>query len=82
MKSGIQQFRDWIKRKGFNQRDTADFFGWSESAISQYLSGDRAPELANAVKIEEETGIPARAWLLTDDDKSVSGSPKRKIHAA
>ena len=84
--NAIEQFRGWMERRGFNQAQTAAFFGWHESVISQYLSGLRAPELRNAAVIEERTGIPARAWVLSEDDKSSastsSATSKRKIHRA
>ena len=82
VKHGIAQLRDWMKRRGFNQHDTADFFGWHDSVISQYLSGARTPDLTNAVKIREATGVPVEAWLLSEDDKSPAVTGKRKIHAA
>lgn len=86
MQSGREQFRAWIGRMGLKQREVAEMFGWFESTISQYLSGERVPQTANAVKIEERTGIPVRAWLLTPDDKAesepVAVAGKRKIHRA
>lgn len=86
MHSGPAQFRDWMYRRHFNQADTAKFFGWHESVISQYLSGDRIPNLENAVKIEDLTGISVTAWLSSPDDDpepaTSSGSPKRKLHKA
>lgn len=69
MQSGPTQFRAWIKRCSMNQAQAAEFFGWHESVISQYLSGARTPNTINAVKIEELAGIPVKAWLLSGDDK-------------
>lgn len=70
MQAGRLQFRTWIDlRFGGSQVKAAQFFGWHESVISQYLSGDRVPATVNAVKIEELAGIPVRAWLLSADDK-------------
>lgn len=70
MSSGREQFRDWIERRKFNQVAAAKHFGWHESVISQYLSGERRPNLENAILIEEKTGIPAKAWLSTLDDET------------
>lgn len=70
MQSGRDQFRAWMKRRTMNQAEAAKFFGWHESVISQYLSGDRVPATVNAVKIEEATGIPVRAWLLSQSAKA------------
>lgn len=86
MHSGPSQLRDWMARRHFNQAETAAFFGWYESVISQYLGGQRIPNLENAVKIEELTGIPVTAWLSSSDDdpESVASSAdaKRKLHKA
>lgn len=72
MQSGVEQLRGWMDRKSFNQADTARFFGWHESVISQYLSGARRPNLPNAVLIEEHTGIPVKAWQLSRLDRAPS----------
>lgn len=81
-KSGPEQFKDWMKRRGFNQSETAEFFGWGENVISQFANGRRSPGLARAIKIEELTGIPVEAWASSDDDESGSAvtatSPKRQ----
>lgn len=84
MQSGPKQLRDWMSRRGFNQAETAAFFGWLESELSNYLSGTRRPTLTKAALVEERTGIPARAWLSTDLDESentVSATaPKSRLH--
>ena len=69
MKSGPEQLRDWMRRRVFNQAETAEHFGWDETTISKILNGVRVPGLENAVKIERETGIPVEAWLPTPADK-------------
>lgn len=75
-----------MKRRGFNQADAARFFGWHESVISQYLSGERVPNLDNAVKIETLTGIQESAWLSSPDDESAepiaAGTRKPTRHKA
>ena len=75
-----------MRRRDFNQVETAKYFGWHESVISQYLSGDRCPNLENALTIEDKTGIPAKAWLSIDVDESrnvaVAAGAKRRIHKA
>jgi transcriptional regulator with XRE-family HTH domain len=86
MHRGPKQFRDWMRRREFNQSDAAKHFGWHESVISQYLTGERRPNLENAIQIEELTGIPAKSWLSSEDDESdtvtVSTAHKRRIHKA
>jgi transcriptional regulator with XRE-family HTH domain len=69
MKSGPEQFKDWCIRRGFMQREAADYFGWHETYISHLLSGARTPGLDNAVTIERLTGIPIEAWVSSEIDK-------------
>lgn len=74
MKSGVEHFKGWLERMRFNQRQAAAYFGWDETFISHILSGKRTPGLANAVKIEELTGIPARTWVSSELDESESAA--------
>ena len=69
MKSGAEQLRDWMKRRGFNQAETALEFGWTESFVSMLMNEHRMPSLDNAVKIERLTGIPVVAWSSSGDDE-------------
>lgn len=78
MKSGPEQLRDWMERRGFNQRETADHFGWTESYVSLLLRFERSPGLPNAMAIERETGIPAEAWLA----EASSGLDKAAVGVA
>ena len=66
MKSGPEQFKDWMHRRRFMQREAAEHFGWHETYISQLLNGARTPGLDNAVTIERETGIPVEAWMSSE----------------
>lgn len=66
MKSGPDQFRDWLERRGVNQREAAELLSITDVFVSQILNNVRTPGLANAVKIERLTGIPVESWLLTD----------------
>lgn len=63
MKSGHEELKDWMERRGFNQRLTAAYFEWDEAYISNLVAGRRTPGLDNAVKIERMTGIPIEAWV-------------------
>lgn len=69
MTSGPEQLKDWCIRRGFMQREAADYFGWHETYISHLLSGSRTPALDNAVHIERMTGIPVEAWVPSEMDK-------------
>jgi transcriptional regulator with XRE-family HTH domain len=68
MQSGHEQLRDWMRRRGFTQYEAAQYIGWAEASFSKLVNGLRTPGLANAVKIEELTGIPARTWVASAVD--------------
>lgn len=60
-----------MERRGFNQRETAEHFGWDETFVSMLLADPprrRKPGLTNAIKIERETGIPVEAWVSSELD--------------
>ena len=68
MKHGIEQFKDWMARRGFSQREAAEFLGWHDTYICHVLKGRRVPDLTNAVRIERMTGIPVSAWVPSNQD--------------
>lgn len=78
MLSGAEQLRDWMKRRGFTQRETAAHFDWDETFISKLVRGERTPGLDNALKIERETGIPVEAWVSSEQDISEPAVPENR----
>lgn len=77
--SGSDQLKDWMERRGFNQTETAAFFGWPQALISYLINNQRTPGLRKAIRIERETGIPVEAWTLSpvhesDDDEPATAS--------
>lgn len=84
MVSGAEQFKDWMKRRGFTQRETAAHFGWDETFISALVTEDerrrRRPGLTNAIRIERETGIPVEAWASSalDESEATTAGKSRK----
>jgi len=83
MQSGSEQLKDWMKRRGFTQRETAKFFDWDETFISALVTEDesrrRRPGLTNAIRIERETGIPVEAWLSSErDGTEIVGAVKNR----
>lgn len=72
MQHGHEQLRDWQRRRGFNQREASDFLGVNVVFYSQILNGKRQPGLANAIRLEQQTGISVESWVLTE----VSESPE------
>lgn len=81
MKSGAEQFKDWMHRRfGHDspQRDTAILFGWDRTFVSALIRGRRIPGLVNAIKIERETGIPVEAWAASElEEARASDGPTR-----
>ncbi len=83
MPSGSQQLRQWIDRRGVNQREAAGLLGLNEVVLSQLLSGKRQPGLANAIRIERVTGISVESWLqseLSDASSDASADPRKAKH--
>lgn len=81
MQSGPEQLKDWIERRGFNQRLAAAFLGWDESIISNMLTGKRGIGLENAVYLERMTGIPVEAWVSSELDRydeAVAAAPRKR----
>jgi transcriptional regulator with XRE-family HTH domain len=74
MKSGPAQLKDWMHRRKFLQKETAEFLGFDETFVSQLVNGRRQPGLVNAIVIERLTGIPVEAWLSTSVDESSAGA--------
>ena len=77
MNTGPEQLKDWMHRRRFLQRETAEYIGFDESYISQLLSRTRSPGLDNAVKIERATGIPVEAWASSEMTKAEADMPER-----
>jgi transcriptional regulator with XRE-family HTH domain len=78
MQSGPTQFRDWMRRRGFDQRDAAEYLGLHEAHLSMFLNGKRTPGLDNAIALERKTGIPVEAWTLSGlNDAELAVSSKR-----
>jgi plasmid maintenance system antidote protein VapI len=82
MKPGHIQFAEWMKRRGFSQRETARFLGWHETFISKIVKGSRVPGLASAVKIERHTGIPVKAWMSSSRGKTSQPSKETRGKSA
>lgn len=82
MQLGPEQFRDWMRRRGFTQADASRYLDFTEPYLSDLLNGRGSPGLANAVHLERFTGIPVEAWtseLSEAADEEVIGTGKRKV---
>lgn len=69
MKHGSKQLIDWMGKRHFDQRRTAEYFGWNETFISKLVKRRRNPGLTNALLIEDKTGIPVEAWAVKTDSR-------------
>lgn len=56
---------DWMQRAHLNQRQAALRLGVHYTFVNQILSGRKSVGLLVAVRFEEVTGIPAKAWVAT-----------------
>ena len=76
---------EWIEKREYTQVKASELFGISEGYISMILSGGRVPGRDQALRIEELTGIPVRAWSLSAVDNRdkvvVAGNGKRNLHS-
>lgn len=63
--NGVEQLRAWMNKKGLNMTETAAYLGWNLSFLSMVLSGIRRPNLTKAAQLEDEAGIPPKAWVLS-----------------
>lgn len=83
MQPGPEQFRDWMRRRGFTQADAARYLEFHEPMISRVLSGAYNPGLRSAIHIERLTGIPVEAWsaseLEEDAEPQAAIAGKRKV---
>lgn len=76
MKSGAEQLKDWMTRRGYTTyTQMAEHFGWDLTFISKLVNGERLPGLVNALKIERETGIPVEAWVPSEIDTDDEPAP-------
>lgn len=69
---GPQLLKDWIERRGYNQREAADLLGIHQTMVTFLIKGHRRPPLEMAIDIERATGIPVEAWVSSSDDNSRS----------
>lgn len=75
MVHGREQLKDWLDRRGFNQREAAEFLSMDFTMLNQILTGRRNPGLATAVNLERLTGVAVDAWVPTDVDGSADAEP-------
>ena len=74
MTTGPEQLRDWLQRRGFNQREGANLLEMDDTHLCRILSGERTPTLQQAVAIQRLTGISVETWA--NDDALAVGSRK------
>ena len=60
MTAGAVALRDWMVRRGLNQREAAKVLAVHYMCLNQYLSGKRRPQLAVALRIEAHAGLGDR----------------------
>lgn len=61
-KTALQRLTKYRDDHVTNDYELAELLDLTAPHMSQILSGRRRPGLATAARIEDVTGIPARAW--------------------
>jgi transcriptional regulator with XRE-family HTH domain len=73
---GSELLKAWMERAKFTtQRQAAQALGLDESFFAALLARRRQPGLANAVGLEQQTGVPASSWVVgtaSELDETVS----------
>jgi transcriptional regulator with XRE-family HTH domain len=59
---GVRELRDWMERRRFSQKETAEYLGFSEPYLSRVMNSVTSIGLTNALHVERMTGIPVEAW--------------------
>jgi transcriptional regulator with XRE-family HTH domain len=70
MLTARERLAAWIERSKINQREAARLLGMDHTVLNQILKGRRGAGLSSAMRIERATGIPAEAWMPTDDGET------------
>lgn len=79
MTQGCERLREWLARTHLNQRQAADLLKVHWTVLNKIVLGKRLPGLVIALRLEELTGIPVRAWTATAVSKQ---KPRRTRTAA
>lgn len=54
----------WREGKGLSQSAAGDLLGVTQVTVSDWESGRKMPRTAAAFRIQDVTGVPARAWTV------------------
>lgn len=60
-KTSYRSLSEYLERTGSTQAALADLAGVSQSQLSDYVRGLRAPKLEAALRLSEVTGVPVEA---------------------
>jgi transcriptional regulator with XRE-family HTH domain len=72
-RSGRRLLAHWIERMRLTQGEAAEHIGISRVKLNQYLNSEARPSLETAIRIEDATGIPVRAWLIEAEAEEIAG---------
>lgn len=59
---GPSQLREWIARRKLTQAAAADVIGVKAIYLWRWMAGRGKPSLGMALRLQDATGISARAW--------------------
>ncbi len=66
MNKGAEALDRFRLKKGWSQKDLAEFVGLDEPTISRLIRGIRRPNLEQALKLQMRANVAADLWLLGD----------------
>ena len=58
----IRAVESELQKRGWTQSDLARAMGTSSGTVNRWLTGERTPDLAMALKLEEVLAVPVRLW--------------------
>jgi transcriptional regulator with XRE-family HTH domain len=54
--------RAWREQSGLSQAAAAERVGVSQATWSDWEAGKKCPQIAQAIRLEKEMGLPVTAW--------------------
>lgn len=65
-KDGAELLGDYLRTHALTREQFAEKVGSTGAAVSRWVTRDRVPSIAWAMKIERVTGIPLEAWAKVE----------------
>ena len=72
--SGSEQLSKALRPRVMSPADLAEKLGVSRQAVSGWVTGKSKPSREMMVKLEDELGIPMRAWTEEPSEETPTGT--------